>query len=1127
MNNNFRQFVVLVAASALFLTPALANPLAGVVANGAANINPAGNLLTINQASDRAIINWGSFNIANGETTLFQFNGLAGANSAVLNRVNIGNPSTIAGMLRSTVGPGGPIGGTVMVLNPSGMLFTPTAQINVGSFVATTLGLADDRQFLNAGTLSLSSSSTAGIRNQGNITGLGDVFLIAHTVQNAGNITAGNVAGLAAGTTVTLAEAGNERLTVQAGTPGTGASIGVDNTAAGRINATAAELKAAGGNIYALAINNGGVVRATSLVNQNGRISLRAAGGNIRNSGTLSAHNADGSGGTIIVDGGHNAAAPSTVISSGTIAARGDAAGTKGGTVEVLGDHVGLFDRGVVDVSGQAGGGTALIGGDLHGANPAIQNAQATVVGPDFHLNADAVTSGNGGKVVVWADGADHFYGSISARGGSSGGNGGFVEVSGKNTLDFQGAVDTRAPAGKAGTLLLDPATLTITEGSTAGDQDGNLNSILAGAPDTPLNTVSQGALEAVAGNNNVVLEAQGLITINDLSAGGGSGVLNMQQSAGFSLRMTSTTSGGILFQNVNNEIRTAGGDITLQAQGSGSLTLGKLTAGGGNIDLESAASLTFNNNVTAASLTSHSGTSGSGDTTFGPGVTIQADTQSYQAGDGHGGAGSAAVVNLVGNAPTFQNTAGVAAPGSFTYRQDGAIAATDLPGAAQFGGTPPAAYVIRSDDNGVQLPAITLPGTLQVTASGNITENGALDVSGGASTFSIDTVTANVLLGSQANDFGNQLVTVNAINGGAVQDAGLRNVDVGAVMPSVPATGLRDLTLAFDSAGIVLPALTLSGNLNVTAGGAITESGVLTVNGAGKSASFTAGAANDITLDTQNNDFTSVSIVSGKDVAVKDVNGIALGASTVSGSLTVTANGEITESGALTVTAGGSTFHIDTGTADVLLGSQANDFGNQLVTIDAINGGTVQDVSLRNVNAAAVFPALPSGLRDLTLAYDAAGIVLPALTLSGNLSVTAGGAITESGVLTVNGAGKSASFTAGAANDITLDTQNNDFTSVSIVSGKDVAIKDVNGIDLGASTVSGNLAVTASGAVSQSGAATVSGTANVSAGANGITLNNGGNDFVGAVTVNNSGANDVNLNNGANALTVGGSVGT
>src|SRR5258708_40294140 len=89
---------------------------------------------------------------------------------------------------------------------------------------------------------------------------------------------------------------------------------------------------------------------------------------------------------------------------------------------------------------------------------------------------------------------------------------------------------------------------------------------------------------------------------------------------------------------------------------------------------------------------------------------------------------------------------------------------------------------------------------------------------------------------------------------------------------------------------------------------------------------------------------------------------------------------------------------------------------------------------------------------------------------------VTAGGPITETGVITVNGAGKTANFTAGPANNITLDTQNNDFTSVSITSGNDVGIKDVNGIDLGAATVSGNLSVTAGGPITESGALIVNG---------------------------------------------------
>src|SRR5258706_1364468 len=421
MNNLIKRSFCALSLGALCMSGAFANPVGGLVTAGTAAITPGANLLTISQASDRAIINWNTFNIANGETTLFQFNGAAGAHSAVLNRVTtIGNPSTIAGMLQSTVGPGGPQGGTVMLLNQSGVLFTPSATVSVGSLVASTLNLAHDSEFLNNATLHFSGASTAGIQNRGSLSAGGDIFLIAHTVQNDGNIRAGDHAGLAAGTTVTLAQTGRERLTVLAGSTGTGAADGVENTAAGQINATAAELKAAGGNIYALAINNGGVVRANTVTNEGGHIYLRASGG--------------------------------TVVNSGTLEASGTASGTKGGTVEVLGERVGLLGHSKIDVSGDAGGGTALIGGDYQGKNPSIPNAQRTVVGADATITADAVNSGNGGKVIVWSDNTTVFRGTITGKGGAQGGNGGFAEVSGKKNLLFDGSVNLRASAGAAGT---------------------------------------------------------------------------------------------------------------------------------------------------------------------------------------------------------------------------------------------------------------------------------------------------------------------------------------------------------------------------------------------------------------------------------------------------------------------------------------------------------------------------------------------------------------------------------------------------------------------------------------------------------------------------------------------------
>ncbi len=88
-----------------------------------------------------------------------------------------------------------------------------------------------------------------------------------------------------------------------------------------------------------------------------------------------------------------------------------------GGSIEVTGNRVALTDDAIVDVSGQTGGGTVLIGGDERGSNPAIQNAALTYVGPTTQIKADALQSGDGGKVIVWSDQQTRMYGNVSARG--------------------------------------------------------------------------------------------------------------------------------------------------------------------------------------------------------------------------------------------------------------------------------------------------------------------------------------------------------------------------------------------------------------------------------------------------------------------------------------------------------------------------------------------------------------------------------------------------------------------------------------------------------------------------------------------------------------------------------------
>ena len=70
--------------------------------------------------------------------------------------------------------------------------------------------------------------------------------------------------------------------------------------------------------------------------------------------------------------------------------------------------------------------------GDYQGSNPTIQNAARTYVDSTASIKANAEQTGDGGEVIVWSEEATGFYGEINAHGGAESGNGGFVEISGK-----------------------------------------------------------------------------------------------------------------------------------------------------------------------------------------------------------------------------------------------------------------------------------------------------------------------------------------------------------------------------------------------------------------------------------------------------------------------------------------------------------------------------------------------------------------------------------------------------------------------------------------------------------------------------------------------------------------------
>ena len=120
---------------------------------------------------------------------------------------------------------------------------------------------------------------------------------------------------------------------------------------------------------------------------------------------------------------------------------------------------------------------------------------------------------------------------------------------------------------------------------------------------------------------------------------------------------------------------------------------------------------------------------------------------------------------------------------------------------------------------------------------------------------------------------------------------------------------------------------------------------------------------------------------------------------------------------------------------------------------------------------------------------------------VGGNLSVTANGDITQTVALAVTG---TTTLAAGSSNDITLSNASNNFATVVITSGRNVAIIDEDTIDLGAATVSGTYAVTATtGGITDSDTQEIAGVTTLVAGSgNDITLNTSTNNFAAAVGI-------------------------
>ncbi|HWJ69187.1 MAG TPA: right-handed parallel beta-helix repeat-containing protein [Sphingobium sp.] len=377
--------LALVAARPVFAQDASALPTGGVVVGGTATIGaPGGGTLQITQTSDRALINWDSFDIGSGAQVNFS---QPGSRSVALNRVVGGDaPSQIAGQLNAN--------GIVAVINGNGVLFAGTADVNVGGLIASTATIVD-QNFMSGGpiTFAASGASTSEIIVQAgasiSIADQGIAAFFAPVVRNQGIINArlGHVM-LASGSSATLDLDGTGFLEIGLGSDNALIeNSGTINAGGGHVLMTAKAVSA----VIDQVVNTGVISVASATADPDGTILLSAGTGNVRLGGGIDA----GAAGRARVEAvneinvaddvaatGHLALGARHILGAGSIGVTGGALSL---ALDVNGADTtgdGNFIADALGVIGMVAGGTTLdLGAGIYAAGATIGRNNVTIDG--------------------------------------------------------------------------------------------------------------------------------------------------------------------------------------------------------------------------------------------------------------------------------------------------------------------------------------------------------------------------------------------------------------------------------------------------------------------------------------------------------------------------------------------------------------------------------------------------------------------------------------------------------------------------------------------------------------------------------------------------------------------------
>ena len=490
-------------------------PSGGHVTSGSLTITQSNNansaVMNINQSSQKAIIEWNSFDVGKNATVNFN---QPNVTSSTLNRVNSASQSMINGAINAN--------GQIIFVNPNGVVFGKGAEVSSGGLVVSTMDIKDEN-YLNE-NFTFSGNGTGKIINKGrlqanNINGY--IALMAPEVRNEGVVSATlsdkNVIALVAGQKVTL--------TIH---DGQFSSYRIDVSALKTLIENKRLIQLNGGEVIIAAnsvsdlkssvINNTGAIKADSFESNGGQISIVAK--TIQQSGLISANSGQKQGGNIIMfanqihlnnesvtsakgnnnggqillgqpslnsmntqlssrqidvsktatldtsaengNGGKISLQAQRIRSQGTVNSNSEN-GT-GGQISFTGKKIILSDGSKINAVGAIGGGKISVGKTDESVSNSSQIAKSVLITADTKLDASATQNGSGGSIQIWSQIYTSVSGAFSAKGGLFGGNGGNIETSSAGKVKFGSGlkINTNAPSGRVGNWITDPVKLEI-----------------------------------------------------------------------------------------------------------------------------------------------------------------------------------------------------------------------------------------------------------------------------------------------------------------------------------------------------------------------------------------------------------------------------------------------------------------------------------------------------------------------------------------------------------------------------------------------------------------------------------------------------------------------------------------